>query len=173
MATHSSVLAWRIPVMLELGGLPSMGLHRVGYDWSDLAAAAAAPSFQPLSWTPFYPICIKIFGYWIFPIQQKLLDRKKLPCLSFIPLLPPSVCVSVCVCVLNCSVIADSFATPWTIAHQAPLSMGFPMQEYCSGLTFPPLLDLPTPGIEPMSPAFPALTGGFFIIEPPENTTSS
>ena len=42
MATHSSVLAWRIPGMAEPGGLPSMGSHRVGHDWSDLAAAAAA-----------------------------------------------------------------------------------------------------------------------------------
>ena len=40
MATHSSVLAWRIPGTGEPGGLPSMGLHRVGHDWSDLAAAA-------------------------------------------------------------------------------------------------------------------------------------
>ena len=39
MATHSSVLAWRIPGKGELGGLPSMGSHRVGHDWSDLAAA--------------------------------------------------------------------------------------------------------------------------------------
>jgi len=42
MATHSSVLAWRIPGMGEPGGLPSMGSHRVGHDWSDLAAAAAS-----------------------------------------------------------------------------------------------------------------------------------
>ena len=42
MATHSSVLAWRIPGMVGPGGLPSMGSHRVGHDWSDLAAAAAA-----------------------------------------------------------------------------------------------------------------------------------
>ena len=42
MASHSSVLAWRIPGMVEPGGLPSLGLHRVGHDWSDLAAAAAA-----------------------------------------------------------------------------------------------------------------------------------
>ena len=42
MATHSSVHAWRIPGMGEPGGLPSMGSHRVGHDWSDLAAAAAA-----------------------------------------------------------------------------------------------------------------------------------
>ena len=42
MAPHSSVLAWRIPGTAEPGGLPSMGSHRVGHDWSDLAAAAAA-----------------------------------------------------------------------------------------------------------------------------------
>ena len=42
MATHSSVLAWRIPGMGEPGGLPSLGSHRVGHDWSDAAAAAAA-----------------------------------------------------------------------------------------------------------------------------------
>ena len=42
MATHSSVLAWRIPGTGEPGGLPSMGLHRVGHDWNNLAAAAAA-----------------------------------------------------------------------------------------------------------------------------------
>ena len=40
MATHSSVLAWRIPATGQPGGLPSMGSHRVGHDWSDLAAAA-------------------------------------------------------------------------------------------------------------------------------------
>ena len=44
MATHSSVLAWRIPGMGEPGRLPSMGSHRVGHDWSDLAAAAAGLS---------------------------------------------------------------------------------------------------------------------------------
>ena len=42
--THSSVLAWRIPGTEEPGGLPPMGSHRVGHDWSDLAAAAAAGS---------------------------------------------------------------------------------------------------------------------------------
>ena len=42
MATHSNVLAWRIPGTVEPGGLPSMGSHRVWHDWSDLAAAAAA-----------------------------------------------------------------------------------------------------------------------------------
>ena len=42
MAAHSSILAWRIPGMEEPGGLPSLGSHRVGHDWSDLAAAAVA-----------------------------------------------------------------------------------------------------------------------------------
>ena len=42
LATHSSVLAWRIPATGEPGGLPSMGAHRAGHDWRDLAAAAAA-----------------------------------------------------------------------------------------------------------------------------------
>ena len=46
MATHFSVLAWRIPGMGESGGLPSMGSHRVGHNRSDLAAAAAAEQNQ-------------------------------------------------------------------------------------------------------------------------------
>ena len=49
MATHSSVLAWRIPGTGEPGGLPSMGSHRVGHDRSDLAAAAAAAAGIVLS----------------------------------------------------------------------------------------------------------------------------
>ena len=49
------------------------------------------------------------------------------------------------------------FEIPWTVVHQAPLFMGFPRQEYWSGLPFPPAVDLPKPGIEPESPAFSAL----------------
>ena len=52
--------------------------------------------------------------------------------------------------------------TPWTVAHQSPLSMGFPMQENWSGSLFPFPGDLPDPGIEP-----PALAGRFFTTEPP------
>ena len=54
------------------------------------------------------------------------------------------------------------FSTPWTLACQASLSMGFPRQEYLSGLPFPPLGDLPDPGTEPSSFPSPALTGRFF-----------
>ena len=54
------------------------------------------------------------------------------------------------------------FATPWTIAHQVPLSMGFPRQEYWSGLPFPSPGNLPDSGIEPSSFMSPTLAGGFF-----------
>ena len=54
MATHSSILAWRIPGIEEPGGLPSMGSHRVGHDWRDLAAAAASWP-PPPSHPPTYP----------------------------------------------------------------------------------------------------------------------
>ena len=59
---------------------------------------------------------------------------------------------------------AQHFANPWTIACQAPLSMGFPRKEYWSGLPFPSRGDLPNPEIKPVSPA---LAGGFFTTESP------
>ena len=59
------------------------------------------------------------------------------------------------------------FVTPGTVAHQAPLSVGLARQEYWSGLPCPPPGDLPDPGIEPKSPAFPALAGGFLTTELP------
>ena len=52
------------------------------------------------------------------------------------------------------------FVTPWTVAYQAPLSMGFSRQEDWSGLPFPPLGDLPEAGIESVSLTSPALAGG-------------
>ena len=54
------------------------------------------------------------------------------------------------------------FVTPWPVAHQAPLSMGFSRQEYWSGLPFPFLGDRPDPETEPTSLTSPALAGGFF-----------
>ena len=58
------------------------------------------------------------------------------------------------------------FATPWTVAHQALLSIGFPKQEYWSGLPFPPPGNPPDPGIKPTLPASPVLAGGFLTTEP-------
>ena len=53
-------------------------------------------------------------------------------------------------------VVSDSFVTPGTMARKAPLSMGFPRQEYWSGLTFPSPGNLPDPGIKPTSPVLQA-----------------
>ena len=59
MATHSSVLAWRIPGTAEPGGLPSMGSHRVRHDWSDLAAAVLSPiNAEMTSTTPSSGHCL-------------------------------------------------------------------------------------------------------------------
>ena len=65
------------------------------------------------------------------------------------------------VCMLSCFSRVQLFATPWTVALQAPLSMRFSKQEYWSGLPFPTPGDLPDPGIEPTPLMFPALAGRF------------
>ena len=71
--------------------------------------------------------------------------------------------MGVCACyVLSRFSYVRLFVSLWTVAHQAPLSMGFSRQEYWSGLPWPPPRDLPEPGIEPMSLMSPALASGFF-----------
>ena len=65
--------------------------------------------------------------------------------------------------VLSC---AQLFATPWTVAHQAPLVMEFSQQEYWSELPFPPPGDLPDSGTEPTSLVSPALADKFFTTVP-------
>ena len=78
-------------------------------------------------------------------------------------------CINVCVCVCVRSVAQSclTLVTSWTIAHQAPLSMGLSRQGYWSGLPFPPSGDRPYPGMETVSPASPSLVGGFFITKSP------
>ena len=66
--------------------------------------------------------------------------------------------------------MSDSFVTPWTIACQALLSMGFPRQKYWNGLPFPSAGDLSSPGIEPTSPA---LAGGYSTTQPPGKPTDA
>ena len=68
-----------------------------------------------------------------------------------------------CYCFIAKSCLTP-FGTPWTVAQQTSLSMGFHRQEYWSGLPFPSPGDLPNPGIETASPAF---TCGFFTTESP------
>ena len=68
------------------------------------------------------------------------------------------------VVIFSHSVVSDSFVTPWTVAHQAPLFMGFFRQEHWSGLPFLSPGDLPDSGIKHLSPP---LAEGFFTTEPP------
>ena len=72
------------------------------------------------------------------------------------------VCLCACVCIRACLVAQSLFATPWTVACQAHLSMEFSRQEYWSGLPFPSPEDLLDLGIEPASLTSPALAGRFF-----------
>ena len=67
---------------------------------------------------------------------------------------------------------AQLFVTQWTAGYQTPLSIGFPRQEYWSGLPFPSPGHLPDPGIEPTSLASPALAGRFFTTQPPGKSLS-
>ena len=71
-------------------------------------------------------------------------------------------CLRSPVAVVHLEVVCDSLVTPWTVALQA-LSMGFPRQEYWSGLPFPSPGNLPNPGIKLTSPVSPALAGRFFF----------
>ena len=68
-------------------------------------------------------------------------------------------------CVRVSRLIVSDSATPWTVAHHAPLSMGFSRQEYWSELLFPSPGDLPGPGVEPRCPA---LQADSLLSEPPE-----
>ena len=75
-------------------------------------------------------------------------------------------------CVLGCFSRFRLFATPWTVVHQAALSLGFSRQEYWSGLPCPPPGGLPDPGIKPASLTSPALAGGFFTTSTPREAKS-
>ena len=129
MATHSSILAWRIPGTEEPCGLPSMGSHRVGHDWRDLAAAAAAA----------LPVDSRVYCYCCSKSHQScptlcdpidgsppgspvpgILQARRLEwvAISFSNAWKWKVKVKSLSCVRLC-------ATPWTAAHQAPLPMGF------------------------------------------------
>ena len=126
MATHSSILAWEIPWTEDPGWLWSMGSQRVGHDW---ATAAAAKSLQscptlcdPIDGSPpgspipgilqartLERVAISFSNAWKWKVKVKSLSRVWL------------------------------LATPWTAAYQAPPSMGFSRQEYCSGVPLPSL----------------------------------
>ena len=73
----------------------------------------------------------------------------------------------------GCCVVAKLCPTPWTVALQVPLSMGFPRQEYWSEFPFLTPGDLSDPGIQPKNPSSPALAGRFFTNESPRKPIQS
>ena len=156
MAPHSSTLAWKIPWKEGPGGLLSMGSHRVGHDWSDLAVAALHYKIYLLCvllvCLPPLDVKYRKTGIFIYLLIQpkapeQCLKQSRYQQYYRINLdLPmqgererewegPSIKVTrrLRACVLSCSVMSSTFATPWTVACQAPLSMAFSKQEYWSG----------------------------------------
>ena len=166
MATHPSILAWRIPWTEEPGGLQTMGWQGVRHtEWLTLSFSMREMDkmigwrLSEYRWCLLQVKCLRNLrkpskewndGRWspFTHLQSCPRKEKKVKLFSRVQL----------------------FATPWSVAYQAPPSMGFSRQEYWSGLPFPSPGDLPDPGMEPRSPAFhaEALTS-----EPPgkSNTT--
>ena len=165
MATHSSNSAWKILWTEEPGGLQSTDCKE-----SDTTQWLTHSHFTPqgsckhsnMRTTGVGSICLHPHLHpTTYSIKEKvfllILQSPHLWfCLKWID-------VCVCVCVHARSVV-QLFATPSTVALQAPLSMGFARQEHWSVLPFPSLGNLPDPGVESM---YPASAGRFFTTEPP------
>ena len=143
MATYSSILAWRVPWTEEPGGLQSIGSQRVRQVKQDLSnyksdktEATEQPHSQSIQ-TVGCKIGLRMY-YTTRGIQPRICSNCKW---------------NVGVPSLSC---VQPFATSWTVACQASLSMEFSGQEYWRGLPFPSTRDLPDPGIKPGSPALQA-----------------
>ena len=149
MATHPSVLAWRIPGTGEPDGLPSMGSYKVGHDWSNLAAACI--------W--YTVVCIFVYmGTYLAAATAKSLQSCPTLCDPIDGGSPLGCPVPGILQARTLEWVTISFsnawkwkvkvkslsrvrllATPWTAAYQAPPSMGFSRQEYWSGMPLPSL----------------------------------
>ena len=130
---------------------------------------------------PYNLTFVRVLLLWYMCEPQVLKELKSFPLTNlkgFLSLLSPPLCINivstfllrlpmdcVCVCVCVC-VFSHSVLTPWTVAHQAPLSMGFSRQEYWGRLPFSSSGDLPNLGIKPVSPVSPSLAGRLFTTEP-------
>ena len=156
MGRHSSILAWKIPWMEEPGGWQSMGSLRVGHDWvTDLNLTEMVRICHGLNCLPSKFICWSSIPSTLAAAAAKSLQS----CLTLcnpIEGSPPGSTVPGILQARTLQWVAISFsnawkwkvkvksfscvwllATPWTAAHQAPLSMGFPRQEYWSGVPLP------------------------------------
>ena len=174
MATYSSILAWRIPWMEEIGRLQSTGSQRVGHD---LGTKPPPPLMSGSKTTDIYFLeagksQIKMWAGLVSSEASLLgLQTAAFPTDCLLSLHVGVLSFSYCVYakLLSC---VRLFATPWTVAHQPPLSMGFPRPKWLSGLSFPTPRYVPDPGIKPASPVTPALAGRFFTTAPPMGSPS-
>ena len=128
MAIHSSTLAWKIPWTEEPDRLQSMGSQRVRHDWAtSLSFPFTRAHVFMITTHPWNP---SELSHGLYSLEVKWSEVKSLSRVRL-------------------------FATPWTVAYQAPQSMEFSRQEYWSGLPFPSPGDLPNPEIEPTSVFWP------------------
>ena len=163
MTTHSSTLAGKVPWMEEPGRLQSTGSLGVG------TTSLSHPCIGEGNGNPLQYSCLENprdgRAGWaaVYGVAQSRTRLKRLSSTNTLsrmakigrPIKPSvgvrtgSIFLSVCVCSVaqSCPAVRD----PWTVAHQAPLSMGFFRQEYWSGLTFSSPGDIPHPGIKPES----------------------
>ena len=190
MAPHSSTLTWKIAWTEEPGRLQSMGSLRVGHDW-----ATSLSLFTFMHWrrkwqpTPvFLPgesqgraavygvaqsrTQLKQFSssskkYLPNPWSQDFFLCSLLEAIQFYFLHLGHWSTLILVSLLCVLSHVWLFATPWTCSPQAPLFMEFSRQEYWSGLSFSTPVDLPDPGIKPMSAASPVLAGKLLTTAPP------
>ena len=143
MATHSSILAWRTPWTEELGGLQSMWSQTARHDWATNICKKLRVRYTKSI------LHLNVINAWI-----------KLYCFKILNMIPSPWKTSWSILLRKQRnwkwSRARLFVTTWTVADQAPPSMGFSRQEYCNGLPFSSPGDLPNPGIKPKSPALQA-----------------
>ena len=127
MATHSSVLAWRIPGTGEPGGLPSMGSHRVGHNWSDLAAAAASYIYSCIEMVNLHPmkqvyqLRYNAYIQFLLPLILEAKSSKSIVSASFTPS-PSMKLFHVFVIQLCCSsiLVSPKLLNDFSSLHQCP-----------------------------------------------------
>ena len=170
MATHSSVLAWKIPGTGEPGGLPSMGSHRIGQDWRDLAAAADLAILIYINQFQFITVVIFFFFFCCYiycKLDSGCSFKLKWLIVRFwhnsywcliTSLWQGALCCAVC-CAQSCLTLCD----PMDCSLPGPSVHGISQARILEWLPFPSPEHLPDPGIEPVSPA---LAGRFFTTEP-------
>ena len=177
MATHSSILAWKISWMVEPGRLQSMGSQRVGHDWATslslviiyshyISFNLAKVIFKNTiltCWTHQEGCYGKFPTFW-FCASVSLCCRLSGSSTLFISCKLELISNGWCAWVLSCFSCVQLFVTLWPVAQQAPLPMGFSRQEYWNGLPGSPPGDLPNPGMEPPpSPScFFCIAGRYF-----------